>query len=92
MFDRATIIDEAFVRHVREGTLPPPRSNVNAPSGIAQHVLVDLFDTMIMNRHLDLWARRSKGKTFYSIGSSGHEGTAALAASTFAASTEPSDF
>jgi 2-oxoisovalerate dehydrogenase E1 component len=35
-----------------------------------------------MSRHLDLWARRSKGKTFYSIGSSGHEGTAAMAAAT----------
>jgi 2-oxoisovalerate dehydrogenase E1 component len=49
---------------------------------VAPHVLVDLFDTQIMSRHLDLWARRSKGKTFYSIGSSGHEGTAAMAAAT----------
>ncbi len=82
MFDRATVIDEAFVRRVGEGSLPPPRSNVNCSNEVAPDRLVDLFDTMIMNRHLDLWARRSKGKTFYSIGSSGHEGTAALAAAT----------
>ncbi len=82
MFDRARIIDEAFVRCVRSGDLPGPRGAVNAAPDIAQHLLVDIFDTQIMSRHLDLWARRSKGKTFYSIGSSGHEGTAALAAAT----------
>jgi 2-oxoisovalerate dehydrogenase E1 component len=82
MFDRATIIDEAFVRRVLSGDLPPVRSNVNHGKNVAQHLLVDIFDTQIMSRHLDLWARRSKGKTFYSIGSSGHEGTAALASAT----------
>jgi 2-oxoisovalerate dehydrogenase E1 component len=82
MFDRPTIIDEAFVRHVREGTLPAPRRNVKHASAIPAQLMVDLFDTQIMSRHLDLWARRSKGKTFYSIGSSGHEGMAALAAAT----------
>jgi 2-oxoisovalerate dehydrogenase E1 component len=79
MFDRSTIIDEAFGQRVLAGDLPAPRSNQNAPI-LPAHILVDLFDSQIMSRHLDLWARRSKGKTFYSIGSSGHEGTAALAA------------
>ncbi len=84
MFDRPTIIDDAFLRRVKAADLPLPRSNVAANSAVLPppHVLVDLFDTQIMSRHLDLWARRSKGKTFYSIGSSGHEGTAALAAVT----------
>jgi 2-oxoisovalerate dehydrogenase E1 component len=81
MFDRPTIIDEGFAKCVLSGDLPPPRTNVNQPVAAAAK-LVDLFDTQIMSRHLDLWARRSKGKTFYSIGSSGHEGTAALAAAT----------
>jgi 2-oxoisovalerate dehydrogenase E1 component len=81
MFDRPTIIDEGFVRRVLAGDLPPPRSSVKQEPVLA-HRLVDLFDSQIMSRHLDLWARRSKGKTFYSIGSSGHEGTAALAAAT----------
>ncbi len=81
MFDRPTIVDEAFARKVLAGELPPPRSNLAQPVP-PPHQLINLFDTQIMSRHLDLWARRSKGKTFYSIGSSGHEGTAAMAAAT----------
>jgi 2-oxoisovalerate dehydrogenase E1 component len=81
MFDRPTIIDEAFVRRVAAHDFPASRSN--SPTDAAPpHVLIDIFDSQIMSRHLDLWARRSKGKTFYSIGSSGHEGTAAMAAAT----------
>jgi 2-oxoisovalerate dehydrogenase E1 component len=81
MFDRPTILDEAFSRRVAAHDFPNPRSSQTAEL-VAQHMLVDLFDSQIMSRHLDLWARRSKGKTFYSIGSSGHEGTAAMAAAT----------
>lgn len=81
MFDRPTILDAAFSRRVAAQDFPAAR--LNPPiTGVAPHVLVDLFDSQIMSRHLDLWARRSKGKTFYSIGSSGHEGTAAMAAAT----------
>lgn len=79
MFDRPTILDEAFVRRVTAHDFPAPRQAAS-PNPVAPHILVDLFDSQIMSRHLDLWARRSKGKTFYSIGSSGHEGTAAMAA------------
>lgn len=81
MFDRPTILDEAFSRRVTAHDFAAPRMN-SPVQAVAPHVLVDLFDTQIMSRHLDLWARRSKGKTFYSIGSSGHEGTAAMAAAT----------
>lgn len=79
MFDRPTIIDEAFMRRIAAHDFPAPRSNA-ATYSVPAHQLVDIFDSQIMSRHLDLWARRSKGKTFYSIGSSGHEGTAAVAA------------
>lgn len=81
MFDRPTIIDEAFVCRVAAHDFPPPRSNA-ATFSVPANKLVDIFDSQIMSRHLDLWARRSKGKTFYSIGSSGHEGTAAMAVAT----------
>jgi 2-oxoisovalerate dehydrogenase E1 component len=81
MFDRATIIDSAFTTRVLNGDFLHVRRNVNLGLHAPVHTLVDLFDTQIMSRHLDLWARRSKGKTFYSIGSSGHESTAALAVS-----------
>ena len=79
MFDRPTIIDEAFVRRVASQDFPTARNN-KVPFSVPAHRLIDIFDSQIMSRHLDLWARRSKGKTFYSIGSSGHEGTAAMAA------------
>src|SRR4030081_2291219 len=41
-----------------------------------------LFDVQLGSRHLDLAARwlRSQGRGFYTIGSSGHEGNAAVAA------------
>jgi 2-oxoisovalerate dehydrogenase E1 component len=41
-----------------------------------------LFDAQLGSRHLDLAARwlRSKGRGYYTIGSSGHEGNAAVAA------------
>ncbi|MDT5331302.1 MAG: 2-oxoisovalerate dehydrogenase component [Mycobacterium sp.] len=46
-----------------------------------EHCLA-LFDAQLGSRHLDLAARwlRSQGKAYYTIGSSGHEGNAALAA------------
>lgn len=81
MFDRPTILDAAFSRRVAAHDFPASRTKLPV-ADVAPHVLVDLFDSQIMSRHLDLWARRSKGKTFYSIGSSGHEGTAAMAAAT----------
>ncbi|MFM2236646.1 MAG: hypothetical protein RL209_680, partial [Pseudomonadota bacterium] len=81
MFDRPTILDEAFSRRVAAHDFPAARSS-HVAEIVAPDIVVDLFDSQIMSRHLDLWARRSKGKTFYSIGSSGHEGTAAMAAAT----------
>ena len=43
---------------------------------------LDLFDAQLGSRHLDLAARwlRSQGRGYYTIGSSGHEGNAAVAA------------
>nr|WP_284231343.1 MULTISPECIES: thiamine pyrophosphate-dependent enzyme [unclassified Mycolicibacterium] len=44
--------------------------------------VLGLFDSQLGSRHLDLAARwlRGRGKGFYTIGSSGHEGNAAVAA------------
>lgn len=75
MFNRADAVDAAFSKRVKSGDVPQIAA-VNLPS----HQIMDLFETMLMNRHLDLLARRSKGKTFYSIGSSGHEVMATVAA------------
>ncbi|MEP6343229.1 MAG: thiamine pyrophosphate-dependent enzyme [Maricaulaceae bacterium] len=80
MFNRADIIDEGFKRRVTALDLPeitPPLSHTQL--GLSAKTLVDWFDTQIMSRQLDLMARRTKGETFYSIGSAGHEGLAAIA-------------
>ncbi|HYO03348.1 MAG TPA: thiamine pyrophosphate-dependent enzyme [Mycobacterium sp.] len=51
-------------------------------SSLTVQDVLDLFDSQLGSRHLDLAARwlRSHGKGFYTIGSSGHEGNAAVAA------------
>ena len=43
---------------------------------------LELFDSQLTSRHLDLAARwlRARGKGYYTIGSSGHEGNVAVAA------------
>ncbi len=74
LFDRPAALDAAFIARVKSGDMPEVISG-NMPATM----LADIFDTQLMNRHLDLMARRTKGETFYSIGSSGHEGLAALA-------------
>lgn len=79
MFDRVKIIDQAFKDRVAAGDLPDPLVHSDGNVGLKSHQLFDLFDSQIMSRQLDYLARRTKGKTFYSIGSSGHEGLAALA-------------
>jgi 2-oxoisovalerate dehydrogenase E1 component len=51
-------------------------------SGLTGELCLGIFDSQLGSRHLDLAARwlRSQGKGFYTIGSSGHEGNAAVAA------------
>jgi len=75
MFNRAAAIDKAFITALETETLPP----IAAGPNLEPCELADIFDTQNMNRHLDFMARRTKGQTFYTIGSSGHEGLAALA-------------
>ena len=75
MFDRAKAVNDAFIQALEAQKLPV----VGAAPDLSPAQLADVLDTQIMNRHLDLMARRTKGQTFYSIGSSGHDGTLALA-------------
>ncbi|MFI0481210.1 thiamine pyrophosphate-dependent enzyme [Actinomadura sp. 9N215] len=69
--------------HFLEGAaaLRPPDAPV--PAGrLSGERLLELFDAQLGSRHLDLAARwlRSEGRGYYTIGSSGHEGNAAVAA------------
>jgi len=59
-----------------------PGAPVREGTGLTGTAALDLFDAQLTSRHLDLAGRwlRSFGEGFYTIGSSGHEGNAAVAA------------
>ncbi len=81
--DRAEIVHENFLRRIGDGTLPELASQTSLQqSGLTKAQLVDLFHAQVQSRHLDRHARKlqGRGEGFYTIGSSGHEGNAAIAA------------
>jgi 2-oxoisovalerate dehydrogenase E1 component len=59
-----------------------PQEPVRDGSALTGARAIELFDAQMASRHLDLAARwlRSFGEGYYTIGSSGHEGNAAVAA------------
>jgi 2-oxoisovalerate dehydrogenase E1 component len=81
-------VDEYFTAAVAAlpDSAPTRRDHLDDPvepgSTLSVRQAMDLFDVQLGSRHLDLAARllRSRGKGFYTIGSSGHEGNAAVAA------------
>ena len=79
MYNRAEIVDENFTLRVKTGQLPKARTHVTlSESGLTPIELIDLFESQVISRHLDLMARilKNKNQCFYTIGSSGHEGNA----------------
>ncbi|MEI4194750.1 dehydrogenase E1 component subunit alpha/beta [Roseovarius sp. E0-M6] len=77
--DRAQIVHENFLRRVADGDLPEGR----APSGpLDPEGAVGIFRAGCLSRALDRQSRamQKAGQGFYTIGSSGHEGMAAVAA------------
>ena len=83
MQDRAAVVQQNFLERVLAGNLPAPLSPVTlAESGIDGPGLVALFESQCLSRHLDFESRRlqARGEGFYTIGSAGHEGNAAIAA------------
>ena len=79
-------IDEYFTATVSALSGSARRRSDDEPvrdgSSLTARVCLALFDVQLGSRHLDLAARwlRSQGKGYYTIGSSGHEGNAAVAA------------
>ena len=79
-------IDEYFTATISAMNASPRRRADDEPvrdgSSLTARVCLALFDVALGSRHLDLAARwlRSQGKGYYTIGSSGHEGNAAVAA------------
>lgn len=82
MSDRNQLVKENFINFVRAQTLPEsPIELTPEEVGLSSTDVIDLFETQVMSRHLDLQSRvmQKKGQSFYTIGSSGHEGNAAYA-------------
>ncbi|TVQ27878.1 MAG: MFS transporter [Wenzhouxiangella sp.] len=76
--NRAEVVDRNFLDHLQaiaSGQVVPSRGG-----DIADADLLELFDSQMASRQIDLMARvkRLENKVFYTIGSSGHEGNALL--------------
>ncbi|ARB92151.1 dehydrogenase E1 component subunit alpha/beta [Legionella longbeachae] len=79
MLDRAIVVDERFVSRIQQADFPKSRSTMDPETAeLDKKTAIDLFDSQIKSRLLDLIARqlKEKGLSFYTIGSSGHEGNA----------------
>jgi len=87
--NRAEICDQNFVEFVREWegqvrSAPAHGEPVLPGSALDAKGFVELLESQLVSRHLDLMARvlRVQNKVFYTIGSSGHEGNAMVARAT----------
>ena len=74
-------VDEYFSRAVRAWRAEPePHPGPPARASVGAEALRELFAAQLESRHVDFAARwlQSVGKGYYTIGSAGHEGNAAL--------------
>ncbi|NVK22783.1 MAG: MFS transporter [Kangiellaceae bacterium] len=81
MLDRASVIDQNFQIAVKTAKFPERLSNISAAvTQMSPKEFVELFESQIISRHLDLRARilKDQGIGYYTIGSSGHEGNAVI--------------
>lgn len=76
--DRAKIVHDNFVRRLSAGDLPSVDGVSDLPD---RETLLTLFRSQVLSRQLDRISRdmQKQGHGYYTIGSSGHEGMAAVA-------------
>ena len=76
--DRADIVNEAFLNRVAAGEFP---DGDPASGSLTNAEAVAIFRAQCLSRNLDRRSRKmqAEGQGFYTIGSSGHEGMAAVA-------------
>jgi len=81
------LAEQRLVRAIRELThlpaeRPAPGEPVRPGTSLTVAQCLELFSAQLSSRHVDLAARwlRARGAGYYTIGSSGHEGNAAVAA------------
>jgi 2-oxoisovalerate dehydrogenase E1 component len=83
---RTDVIDQNFTESLSALKSGPRRAELDSPvsdqSRLTARQAIGIFCSMVESRHLDLQSRELKKEqqSFYTIGSSGHEGNAALAA------------
>ncbi|MHB8405087.1 MAG: thiamine pyrophosphate-dependent enzyme [Gammaproteobacteria bacterium] len=83
--NRAEIVDNNFIQFVKNWNVQPVRKLSDADpirAGLTLTVMDfrELFESQMLSRHQDIEARamRARNEGFYTIGSSGHEGNAAV--------------
>jgi 2-oxoisovalerate dehydrogenase E1 component len=79
--NRAEIIHGNFIRRVMARDFPGDNHHLKpADAGLADREVIDLFESQVMSRLLDIVARRlrSRNESYYTIGSAGHEGNAVI--------------
>lgn len=89
---RAKVVDNNFIDIIKKLNPTTGQDDLDQPvrSGhrLTGRQAIELFSSMMASRHLDLTARdlKAEGQCFYTIGSSGHEANA-----TVAAASKPTD-
>ncbi|MCB0419621.1 MAG: hypothetical protein KDD61_01405, partial [Bdellovibrionales bacterium] len=81
MFNRAEIVDKEFVRRVKAKDFPQSATQTTLlESGLNSYEAIELFESQMVSRLLDIVQREMKGRgeSYYTIGSSGHEGNVVL--------------
>jgi 2-oxoisovalerate dehydrogenase E1 component len=83
MIDRTQIVHQNFINRVKHADLPQIYTNISLEEYLLNNCnLVELFESQVLSRQLDRTAKnlQAQGEGFYTIGSSGHENMAAVAA------------
>ena len=80
--DRADIVHQNFLKRIASGELPDNACDQVLDEAASPELLAEIFQSQILSRQLDRVSRQlqKRGEGFYTIGSSGHEGSAAVAA------------
>jgi 2-oxoisovalerate dehydrogenase E1 component len=83
MIDRTQIVHQNFIDRVTHADLPQIYSNISLEENNLNNCnLIEIFESLVLSRQLDRTAKKlqAQGEGFYTIGSSGHENMAAVAA------------
>jgi 2-oxoisovalerate dehydrogenase E1 component len=78
----APSVDRAFRHGLAQVAVAPETDGAAALGPLSPALALELYEAQLRSRHLDFAALelREQGRGFYTIGSSGHEGNAAVAA------------